>query len=120
MAPRAATPALVALVAWAAQRAPLDQMPRRSSVALAELAATPGLRDRALLARQAQLAHRAAALAVLAARAAPVALVGIAARAALAAVVVLGRAALVAWALRAQAALVAVAARAALDSMRAA
>ena len=91
-------PVLVALVAWAALRARWAQMPRRSSEVLAVLAATPGLRDRALLARQAQLAHRSVAQAALAARVVPVALAGIAAQGAPAAVVVLGRAAAVAWA----------------------
>jgi len=67
MAPRAVTPALVALVAWAVLPAPLDQTPRRSSAALVVLAATPGRPVTGRPGRRAQLAHRAAATVALAA-----------------------------------------------------
>ena len=72
----------VALVERAALQAPLDQMPRRSSAALVALAVTPGLLVLVRRVRLEQLAHRAAALAALVARAAPVERVVIAALAA--------------------------------------
>ena len=111
-------PALVALVEWAALRAPLDQMPRPSSAALVGLAAMPGL---PVLVRREPVAlaeHLRRGTPWLAAQVVPVALAPMAALAAPAAVALAGRAAAVVLVRRAQAALVAVVARAVLASMR--
>ena len=98
MAPPVGMPVVEALVGQAALRARWARMPRHSSVALAALAATPGLLVPVRRVRRERLAPSVVAMAALAARAALAERVAIAAPAALAAVVVPVQAAAVAWA----------------------
>ena len=112
-------PELVAVVERAALRAPLDQMPRHSSAALAGRVATPGLLVLVQRVPVAVTEHLRRGTPRLAALAESAARVRIAALAALAAVAVLALASVVALALRVPAALVASAARAVPASMRA-